>query len=92
MIIYTYFSATCADPTPTNGQVTPPGLNNGRYRINTTVSFICDIGYDLTGDHLESTCQTSGSWNPQPPSCLGNRLERIFLTCGLKYHGVIVYS
>ena len=73
------FLVTCADPTPRNGQVSPAGLTNRRYRINSTVSFSCDTGFYLLGDHSESTCQTTGNWDPPPPSCIGNEINDMIL-------------
>ena len=67
------FVATCPNPTPAKGQVTPAGLANGNYRIGAVVTtFTCDSGYILVGDQLEITCQTSGTWDRQPPVCTGN--------------------
>ena len=74
------FLVTCADPTPRNGQVSPAGLTNRRHRINSTVSFSCDTGFHLFGDHSESTCQTTGSWDPHPPTCIGNEINDMMLS------------
>ena len=65
-------AATCANPTPTNGQANTEGLANGRYRVNSVVSFGCNDGYEIFGDQVESTCQSSGIWDPKPPKCTGN--------------------
>ena len=60
---------TCEDPTPANGQVNASGQHNEEYIPGTTVSFMCDTGYRLDGSD-SSTCQTSGTWDPPPPTCL----------------------
>ena len=71
--MFTLFVATCPNPIPENGQVSPAGLADGRYHINDTVtSFSCNSGYILVGDQVEITCQSSGTWDPQPPVCAGN--------------------
>ena len=72
--IFSLLTATCTDPTPINGQISPSGLYNGRYRIFTTISVTCDTGFIVLGDHL-TTCQTSGTWNPQPAACIGNTIN-----------------
>ena len=56
-----YFIAICTDPSPRNGLVNETGLANGRYRINSVVSFHCDTNYLLQGEHLASTCMSSGT-------------------------------
>ena len=67
----------CENPTPTNGQVNPSGLIDGRYIVNTMVSFMCDYGFHLVASN-SSICQTSRTWNPQPPTCIqGNYMSRI---------------
>ena len=71
---------TCSDPSPINGQINTTGLYNGKYRVNTTVSFTCDIGFYLLGDDMESTCQMSGEWSPQTPVCIGKNIQ-INLSC-----------
>ena len=70
-------SVTCADPTPTNGQVNSTGQNNGRYIIGTTISYVCDTAYWLNGSTF-STCLTSGGWDPPAPICLpGNESKKL---------------
>ena len=41
---------------------------NDAYPINTEVSFTCDYGYFLNGSD-SSTCQSTGDWDPQTPTC-----------------------
>ena len=59
--------ATCTEPTPKNGQISPLG-HNGVYHEDNTVFFSCDYGYKLTGFN-SSTCQADGTWEPQPATC-----------------------
>ena len=61
-------TVTCPDPTPTHGQVNSTGQINGRYIIGTIISYVCDTAYWLDGSAF-STCQTSGSWDPNPATC-----------------------
>ena len=73
-------SASCGDPTPANGQsnVTKSPITSGYYSVGTIASFLCDSGYELDGS-VSSTCHTSGSWNPSPPTCTqGNQTFLIF--------------
>ena len=41
---------------------------DGGYIVDTVASFICNQGYSLTGSRT-STCQTSGNWSQQLPTC-----------------------
>ena len=68
MLVLKSIVATCADLIPLNGQVNPPGLTNGQYRVNSTVSFMCDYEFHLQGFN-SSTCQANGTWNPQLQIC-----------------------
>ena len=43
-------------------------LNNGGYPIGTVASFSCNYGYSQTQSNSR-TCQTSGMWNQQTPTC-----------------------
>ena len=71
-----FLLATCADPTPENGQVKPN--SNGVFHEENTVSFSCSYGYNLTGED-SSTCQADGTWRPHPPTCLeGNLMVKVF--------------
>ena len=49
-------------PIPLNGQVDCDRGNN--------CDFSCDPGYMLQGSVTSGTCESSGSWNIQPPSCV----------------------
>ena len=57
-----------------NGQVKckETRLPSGEYPVDAQVHFECNRGYDLSGSD-SSTCQSSGLWNNQPPTCdIGN--------------------
>ena len=52
--------------------------SNGRYPVDTRVSFTCNHGYRRTGP-TSSTCQTSGNWIQQSPTCRQcNGTNRLF--------------
>ena len=56
----------CGDPgAPEKGV-----KQGGTYTLNSKVQFKCQPGYKLTGA-TEITCQTSGSWSGDKPSCTG---------------------
>ena len=40
----------------------------GRYPVDTVASFSCNHEYKISGS-VKTTCQPSGSWNLNPPSC-----------------------
>ena len=42
----------------------------GRYLVNTVAAFSCNSGYQLNGTN-SATCQASGNWNEQTPTCEG---------------------
>jgi hypothetical protein len=63
---------------PDNGQV---DIDNGKTEVNDTVTFSCYPGYILTGI-AQSKCNTSGSWDASPPSCI---VESKFIKLG-EYH------
>ena len=80
--MYNFFTVvTCAALSLPNGQINynKPAANNGGYPVDTTVSFTCNHGYRRTGSASRS-CQTSGNWNQQTPSCIqSKRMNKIFL-------------
>ena len=52
-------------------------VTNGEYPVDTTVSFTCNYGYMRTGS-TSSTCQTSGNWTEQSPTCMqGIRITKL---------------
>ena len=63
-------AVTCEALSLSNGRLSynKPQATNGKYPVDTTVSFTCNHGFRKTGSS-SSTCQTSGSWNQQTPTC-----------------------
>ena len=53
-----------------NGQISysTSAQTNGGYFRDTIATFLCNRGYNQTGSQ-QSTCQTSGNWNQEPPTC-----------------------
>ncbi|XP_072736384.1 sushi domain-containing protein 2 [Ciconia boyciana] len=49
---------------PTNGR-----KNGTNYLLGSTISFICNQGYELTGSK-ERICQATGTWSGDTPSCV----------------------
>ncbi|NWX19234.1 SUSD2 protein, partial [Aegotheles bennettii] len=49
---------------PTNGR-----RNGTNYLLGSTISFICNHGYELTGSK-ERICQVTGAWSGDTPSCI----------------------
>ena len=66
---WVYFVGTCSALSLSNGKVSydrdPLG---GRYPVNTKASFSCNGGYNRDGDESR-TCQSSGNWNQNTPTC-----------------------
>ena len=50
-------------PNPADGVVTWNGLTSG-----STANYTCSSGYQLTGDQTR-TCQNTGIWSGQAPTC-----------------------
>ena len=69
-IKHIFTAVTCAALSLVNGQITynKPAVSNGKYPVDTTISFTCNYGYRRSGS-TSGTCQTSGTWNQQPPTC-----------------------
>jgi len=44
------------------------GKNGNTFTYNSTVTFTCDPGYNLTGDS-SIICQANGSWSASVPTC-----------------------
>ena len=65
-----FSTVTCETiSSPTNGGKTYD-MNgvNGKYPVYTVVTFTCNSGYTLSGYNTR-TCETSGNWNKQSPTC-----------------------
>ena len=45
---------------------------NGGWPVDTVASFSCNSGYSRSGSSSR-TCQTSGNWNQQNPTCNQNK-------------------
>ena len=57
-------SGYCDEPlAPANGVINSTGNMEGD-----TVTYICNEGYNLSGD-ANRTCQSNGSWSGIPPKC-----------------------
>ncbi|XP_061419008.1 sushi, von Willebrand factor type A, EGF and pentraxin domain-containing protein 1-like isoform X4 [Lethenteron reissneri] len=55
-------------------QCSPKPIDQGSYTGGTffgdTVTYTCDVGYELTGKIYQLTCMADGTWNPvDPPDC-----------------------
>ncbi|XP_078716988.1 C4b-binding protein-like isoform X1 [Lampetra fluviatilis] len=55
-------------------QCSPKPIDQGSYTGGTffgdTVTYTCDVGYELTGKTYQLTCMADGTWNPvDPPDC-----------------------
>ena len=54
-----------------NGQVsysTVPATNGG-YSENTTATFLCNHAYNLSRGTNSTTCEVSGNWDQESPTC-----------------------
>ena len=67
---YINFVGTCSVlQSPSNGRVSyNKNIVGGRYPVNTVASFTCNRGYNRNG-HNSRTCESSGNWNRQTPTC-----------------------
>ena len=64
----------CTDPgTPTNGT-----RNGVDIYYNSTVSYNCNTGYNLTGT-ASITCNATGQWNGSVPLCIAIGMIEIFI-------------
>lgn len=54
-------------PMPTNGE---PSSTVSSTTFGAMVTYVCDVGYVLTGDSTV-TCETSGQWSGPGPTCTG---------------------
>ena len=59
-------------------------INEG-YKVDTVATFSCNREYSLAGVSSR-TCQTSGSWNEQSPTCnQSNKINLEYLTTFCEY-------
>ena len=54
---------------PMNGMISCSMVNGQIFSYEDICSFTCKTGYELTGSS-ERTCQSDGSWNGSPVSCI----------------------
>ena len=67
MILYTV--AICPTLSIENGEVEyHPSQDNGEYPTGTVAFFTCEEGYMRSGS-VFGTCQDSGTWDSQVPTC-----------------------
>ena len=67
-----FFLATCGPLNVANGLVDySKSAENGGYPVSTTASFSCNSGHYQNGPN-SITCQASGNWNEQTPTCEGS--------------------
>ena len=74
--VCTHFVVTCPALTLQNGEVIYQNGDaiGGWYPVDTSARFYCDEEYTQEGNSY-STCQESGHWNQQGPTCTyGNKL------------------
>ena len=66
------FLVRCPVLSLANGQVSYQYnmVEDGSPDVGSVASFTCNSGYSLHGDSSR-TCQTSGSWSQQTPTCTG---------------------
>ena len=60
---------------PANGEINynKAPVADGGYPLDTVASFSCDYGYSRSGSSSR-TCETSGNWNHQNPTCNQSKL------------------
>ncbi|XP_013227682.3 sushi domain-containing protein 2 [Columba livia] len=59
---------------PVNGR-----KNGTAYLLGSTISFICDEGYELSGSK-ERICQVTGAWSGDTPSCIpGTDIKQVII-------------
>ena len=61
--------ATCGPRSISDGEISYDRDSvNGRYPVNTTVTFMCNPGFSLSGES-SSICQETARWNTLDPTC-----------------------
>ena len=43
------------------------------YNYNTSVTYKCETGYNLTGGDSERWCDATGNWTNAPPNCTSKK-------------------
>ena len=68
----TIIAGTCPDISLPDGRVSfnRDPTDNGQYPVETIATFTCNPLHSLYGDE-STTCETSGSWSHQIPTCTG---------------------
>ena len=67
--VYIFSIVTCPTLSLVNGEITyNASQGNEGYPVDTRASFMCNLGYTLSG-FSSSTCQISGHWNQASPIC-----------------------
>ena len=65
MVLFLPAVVTCPTLTdPTNGIVDVPSNN-----LESTATYACDTGYNLTGGSSIRTCGSDGVWSGSDPTC-----------------------
>ena len=78
-------SVTCPALTLTNGIVSyDVSAENERYPAGATASFSCNYGYSMSGS-TSRTCQTSGNWEQQLPTCSQSNDITFVLNVSISY-------
>ena len=72
-------TVTCAALSqPANGQVAYSNATvDGGYPVDTVATFSCNSRYSRSGSSSR-TCQTSGNWNQETPTCNLSNTNIIF--------------
>ena len=67
--VYVFSVVTCPTLSLANGEISYNASQaNTGYPVDTHASFMCNLGYTLSGSS-SSSCQTSGYWNQASPIC-----------------------
>ena len=69
MQIYAFVATYCKSPTTKHGNFTP---SLPTYRAGTTVSLMCDVGYEPVSD-VNATCDKRGVWDPSFSNCIAGK-------------------
>ena len=77
-------------PVVENGMITYSSDTTEPYDYETTATYQCDSGYELTGGDTVRTCTDDGSspvgrWNGTAPICSGITRTRSIIPCSVLY-------